>query len=489
MLRPLTDYEKSELKKPRPASKNELKLSVRQEKLQEKKSRRNAKRKKIVKLESLKQIQSDAAGLDIGATEIFACVPEDRDTPNVRSFGTFTVELHELADWLEQCGVKSIAMESTGVYWIPAFEILTSRGFEVNLINARQIKNVPGKKTDVLDCQWIQQLHSYGLLRSSFRPTDDLCSLRALVRHREMLTKYRSIHIQHIQKSLELMNLKLCSVLKDITGKTGMQIIRAILDGERDCVQLAKFRDPRCTSSQQEIAKALEGNYRIEHLFSMRQAVELYDQYSRHIELCDMELEKNYSVIKCQKSGCQLPPLPKKRVKKIKDKPQFELRTYLYELCGVDLTDIDGIDVLTAQTVTSEIGLDMSKWKTVKHFTSWLGLCPCNKISGGKILMKFSKKITNRATLALKRAARSLHSSKSALGAFYRRMRAKHGPMKASMAAAHKMARIIYSMLKTKKAYVDPGEQHYLEKYRNRITRNLKRKAAQLGFELTPFAA
>ena len=301
-----------------------------------------------------------------------------------------------------------------------------------------------------------------------------------------MLVRYRAVHIQHIQKNLEMMNVKLCSVVKDITGVTGMKIIRALLDGERDLLKLAQFRDPRCFSSEEDIAKSLEGNYKPEHMFGMNQAVQLYDDYTRHIENCDHEIKKKYSVSKCNKGNKELPPLPKKRVKSLKNKPNFDVRSHLYQMCGVDLTTIDGIDVLTAQTVISEIGLNMDKWATVKHFASWLGLCPCNKISGGKILARGSKKNTNRATLALRVAARSLHHSKSALGAFYRRMRAKHGPMKANLAVAHKLARIIYFMLKNKEEYHDVGEEYYQKKYRGRIITNLKRQAASLGLELVP---
>lgn len=488
MMMPLTEAELAERKKPKPPSRRDMKNERKAEKKELKKTRRKI-RKKVVSFDSLKQINLDAAGLDIGASEIYACVPEGRGEQNVRAFPTFTTDLNDLADWLAKCGVKTVAMESTGVYWIPIFEILESRGFDVNLINARQIKNVPGKKTDILDCQWIQQLHTYGLLRASFRPEEDMCALRALIRHREMLVKYRAIHIQHIQKNLEVMNIKLCSVLKDITGVTGMKIIRAIVDGERDPLKLARFRDPRCFSSEDVIAKSLEGSFRSEHMFCLTQAVRMYDDYTGHIEACDRQIESNYGAFKCRKSGGDLPPLPKKQVKSKKNKPSFDLRSHLYQICGVDLTMIDGLDALTVQTVLSEIGLDMGKWRTVKHFASWLGLCPCNKISGGKILKKGSKKIDNRATLALRVAARSLHGNKSAMGAFYRRMRAKHGPMKANLAAAHRMARTIYFMLKYKAEYKDPGEEYYQEKYRNRVVRNLKRKAAELGFDLTPAAA
>lgn len=488
MMMPPTEAELAERRKPKPPSRRDLKKEAKAEKKELKKTRRKI-RKKIVSFDSLKQINLDAAGLDIGATEIYTCVPEGRDEQNVRAFQTFTADLNDLADWLAKCGVRTVAMESTGVYWIPIFEILESRGFDVNLINARQIKNVPGKKTDILDCQWIQQLHTYGLLRASFRPEEDMCALRSLIRQREMLVKYRAMHIQHIQKNLETMNVKLCSVLKDITGVTGMKIIRAIIDGERDPVKLAQFRDPRCFSSEDDIAKSLEGNYRSEHMFCLTQAVRMYDDYTGHIESCDRQIECNYSAVKCRKGNDDLPPLPKKRIKSRKNKPPFDLRSHLYQICGVDLTMIDGLDSLTVQTVISEIGLDMGKWKTVKHFASWLGLCPCNKISGGKILKKGSKKIDNRATLALRVAARSLHGNKSAMGAFYRRMRAKHGPMKANLAAAHRMARTIYFMLKNKTEYKDPGEEYYQEKYRNRVVRNLKKKASELGFDLIPAAA
>jgi len=496
MQMPLTKAEQAaELAERNKPSKNQLKKIRKDEKKKRKKAIKQGKRKgrklpkKTASFNSLKQINLDAAGLDIGAFEIYACVPEGRDKKNVQIYKTFTADLNDLADWLGQCGIKTVAMESTGVYWIPIYEILDNRGFDVNLINARQIKNVPGKKTDIIDCQWIQQLHTYGLLSSSFRPEEDMCALRSLVRQREMLVKYRSFHIQHIQKNMEMMNIKLCSVLKDITGKTGMNIIRAIVNGERDTVKLAQFRDPRCFSSEDEIAKSLEGNYKSEHLFGLKQALQLYDDYTGHVNSCDLEIERNYSAFKIRKGDSDLAPLPKKPIKSKKNKPHFDLRSDLYQVCGVDLTMIDGIDVLTAQKVISEIGLDMGKWETVKHFASWLGLCPCNKVSGGRVLGKGSKKVANRASLALRVAARSLHGSKSALGAFYRRMRAKHGPMKANLAAAHKMARIIYFMMKRKTPYEDPGEKYYQKKYKNRVLKNLKAKAASMGFNLEPIEA
>ena len=302
---------------------------------------------------------------------------------------------------------------------------------------------------------------------------------------RATLIKYRSVHVQHIQKNIEMMNIKLGTVIRDVTGKTGMKIVRAIVAGERDTVKLAKFRDPRCFSSEEAIAKSLEGNYKQEHVFALGQALSLYDFHTGQIEECDREIEKVYVSVKCyEKNRNELPPLEKKRARNLKNKPSYDLRTHLYNLCGTDLTDIDGIDVLTAQTVISEIGLDMDKWETVKHFTSWLGLCPCNKKTGGKIFYRGSKKNKNRAALALRVAARSLDRSRSSLGAFYRRMRAKHGSPKANLAAAHKMARIIYWMLKKQEPYRDPGQDFYLEKYKDRIVKNMKSQAARLGFKL-----
>jgi transposase len=445
-------------------------------------------KRKVVNLDSLEQINLDAAGLDIGAEEIYACVPEGQDTDSVRCFGTFTVDLHALAKWLRQCGVTTVAMESTGVYWIPVYEVLTEYGFELYLVNARHIKNVPGKKSDVLDCQWIQQLHTYGLLQASFRPDEDMCAVRALVRHRDNLIRYRAAHIQHMQKELEQMNLKLVNVVADVTGVTGMTIIRAILRGERDPKQLAQYRQPGCCKSEETIAKALEGNYRDEHLFALKQAVELFDFYTQQMRACDEELEAKYSALKPQIDIEQDPlPLPRQKQRKGKDNnPLFDLRTELYKIAGVDLTQIDGINALTAQKVITEIGVDVSKWPTVKHFTSWLRLCPNNKITGGRVRRRGRLKGNNRAAQALRMAAQGLSRSQSALGAYYRRMRAKHGPAKANVAAAHKLARIVYYMLKNKTPYRDVGPEAYDKKYRQRMVRNLERQARRLGLHLEP---
>jgi transposase len=439
----------------------------------------------VVKLESLKQINLNAAGLDIGATEIWTCVPEGRDEVSARPFPTFTPDLHALADWLEACDVETVAMESTGVYWIPIYEILEERGFEVYLVNARHLKNVPTKKTDVLDCQWIQQLHTYGLLHASFRPQDEMVALQAYIRHRDNLIRYRVAHVQHMQKALHLMNIQLTNVISDITGQTGMHIIRAIVAGEHDPVTLAQYRDPRCRSSKAEIAKALSGHYRDEHLFALKQALELYDFYDQQIQACDTEIEQKYAAIKPVFDD-DPPEPPTKKTRRSKNEPDFDLHRFLFQITGVDLTRIDGLDVLTVQQIITETGTDMSPWPTVKHFASWLTLAPHNAITGGKLLHSHTQKSTNRAAQAFRMAAQSAGRSQSALGAFYRRIRAKHGGPKAITATAHKIARIFYHMLKNKQEYNDPGQDYYEQKYRERVIKNLERRAKDLGLELVP---
>jgi transposase len=450
--------------------------------------KRKKKSQKIVKMENLKQINIDAGGIDIGADELFVCVPEGRDEKSVRTFGTFTNNLLQVVEWLKKCKVTTVALESTGVLWIPLYECLADNGFEVYLINARHIKNVPGKKTDVLDCQWIQQLHTYGLLQNSFRPEEDMVALRSLVRHREMLIRYRSAHIQHIQKALQQMNIKLDRVVSDVTGKTGLTILRAILAGERDVNRLASYRDGHCRHSEDEIAQALVGNYRAEHLFALQQAVEFYDFYTRQIHNCDTEIETRYSVFRPQVDIEKNPLPPPKRKKPHGNEPDFDLRTQLYQMAGVDLTAIDGISALTAQTILSEIGLDMSAWPTMKHFTSWLGLCPQNDISGGRVLKRTTAKVVNRAAQALRMAVQSLHRSQSVLGSYFRKMKSKHGPQAATTITAHKLARIIYTMLKNKTAYLPQDVDAYEEKRRQYHIKSLEKQALKLGFELSPLS-
>jgi transposase len=452
--------------------------------MSKKKSKRQ---RKVTDLDALEQINLNAAGVDIGAEEIFVAVPKGRDAESVRSFPTFTADLHRIADWLEVCGIETVAMESTGVYWIPLYEILEERGFDVNLVNARHIKNVSGRKSDVLDCQWIQQLHTYGLLQPSFRPPEHICAIRSLVRHRDMLIRYRSSHIQHMQKALVLMNVQLTNVLSDITGMTGMKIIRDIVAGKRDPEMLARHRDRRCSKSRSEIAKSLEGNYKREHVFSLKQALELYDFYDRQLRACDVELEAMYNEFEPPDGPGTEPPA--RTTKRRKNQPYFDLARSLYRLTGVDLTEVDGLDAMTVQTILSETGIDMSPWPTVKHFTSWLRLAPNNKVTGGKVKSRGTQPTQNRASTAFRIAAQSLARSDSALGAFYRRMRARHGAPKAVTATAHKLARIVYFMLKRREPYRDPGADYYEEQHRVRVIRNLQRRAAKLGMRLEPIAA
>jgi transposase len=382
-------------------------------------------------------------------------------------------------------------MESTGVYWIPLYDVLEKKGFKVYLVNARQLKNVPGRKTDVLDCQWLQQLHTYGLLTASFRPEQQIRTLRDLNRHRDTLIAYRASHIQHMQKALHLMNIQLDNVITDITGLTGMMIIRSILAGERNPDVLARYRDRRCKSSREVIEKSLEGTYEPEHLFALRQNLELYEYYTEKIKECDREIENLYETIppKVDDQEKPLPPAQLKHLRSQKHEPEFDLRSHLYRTCGVDLTCVNGLNAVTVQTVISEIGVDMSKFRTEKQLTAWLGLCPNRRVSGGKVLSTRTKKTKNRANTALRQAARSLHHSDSALGAYYRRMQSKLGAPKAITATAHKLARIIYLMLKYQKEYRDMGADYYERKYKERILFHLQKRARSLGYSLVPVAA
>jgi len=380
-------------------------------------------------------------------------------------------------------------MESTGVYWVPVFEILEARGFEVYLVNAGHIKNVPGRKSDVQDCQWIQRLHSYGFLRASFRPEAEMAVLRSYLRHRGMLIEHRAAHIQHMQKALQLMNLQLPRVLSDITGTTGMQIIRAIGDGERDPKVLATYRHGRCQHSEAEIAKALTGNYRAEHVFALKQALALYDAYTEQLQACDAEIERQYAAIRPrfdpEAPDQPLGPDPKPETHS-KNAPHGDIRRQLFQLVGVDLTAVAGIDGATAQVLVSEIGTDMSKWRTEKHFCSWLGLAPHNDITGGRVVRSRTLPTHNRAAQVLRMAAQSAGRGKSALGAFYRRLRARVGPEQATTATAHKIARIVYHMIKHHQPYCAVSAAEYDEQQHQRELKSLQRRAAKLGMTLTP---
>lgn len=435
----------------------------------------------------LARIQAHAAGADIGAHEILVCVPGPADTQIVRAFGTYTADLESLAAWLKEYAVKTIAMESTGVYWIPTFELLEQRGLHCCLINAAAIKRMPGRKSDVADCQWIQTLHSYGLLSDSFRPDADLIALRTLLRHRAQLIEHRAPHILHMQKALQQMNLQLHHVLSDITGTTGLAILRAIVAGERDPLALARLRHPSCKSTEETIVKALTGTWRQELLFVLRQSLELYDYFTAQIETCNAQIEHQYAAIQPRWAAPDdLPSLPPvKPGSKSKNKPAESTRQELFRICGIDLVAVDGISVNLAQIILSEIGTDMSRFPTVKQFCSWLGVAPHNDISGGVVLRSRTLKTDNRAGQAFRQAAASVIRSDSALGAFYRRKRAQIGPMQALVATAHKIARLVYVMLKNKSPFQHTDAAAYETRQREQELAHLKRKAAKLGFDLT----
>ena len=434
--------------------------------------------------EELSRINLNTAGIDVGGSSHFVAVPAGRSEPPVQEFAAYTADLYRLADWLTDCEIETVVMESTGVYWIPLFGVLEDRGFEVMLVDPRRIKNVPGRKTDVLDCQWLQQLHTYGLLSGAFRPEAEIRCLRSYLRQRSMLVRYASQHIQHMQKALTQMNVKLQHVISDVTGKTGLAIIEDIIRGERDAHKLAQHRDPRIRADQDTIARSLQGHWREEHIFELAQALELYRVYQGKIAECDGRIEATLEQFEQVVEGA--PPSKPGRIKKQKNAPAFDLRTHLYRITGVDLTRIDGVDAYTALKVVSEIGTDMSKWPSAGHFASWLGLSPNNRVSGGRILSSRTRRNTNRAAAALRLAAGALHHSDSALGAFYRRKRAQLGSPKAITAAAHKLARIIYSMLRYGQNYVDQGADYYEKQYRQRAFRAAQRRAAQLGYDLIP---
>lgn len=451
------------------------------------KLKKNTKTNKKRIQKHLEQINLFAAGIDIGSHEHYVAVPESLDENPVRNFSCFTSDLEAMADWLVMIGITTVAMESTGIYWIPAFEILEERGLEVILVNAHHVKNVSGRKTDVKDCQWLQQLHTYGLLAGAFRPEDNYCVLRAYMRQREMLVSTIATHIQHMQKSLRQMNLLLDNVVTDITSQTGMRIIRAILTGERDPETLANYRDGRCKNGVEVIAQSLFGNYRKEHLFTLKQSVELYDIYHEKLLDCDIEIEDCLSQLEKQPAD---PPLSgkKRRKKNNKNAMSFNVTQYLHELCGTDLTEIDGLDEHSILKILSETGIDMSKWETAKHFVSWMGLSPNNKISGGKVLSSKTIKTQNRAKHVFKVAAFALSNSKSGLGAFYRRLRARIGAPKAINATARKVAIIFYNMIKFKTVFKTQTQEEYNDAHKKRIVKNLKQKAKQFGLELVPVA-
>jgi transposase len=430
----------------------------------------------------LRQVNPNAAGIDVGAASHYVAVPEGRDDQPIREFKAFTGDLYRLADWLRECGIETVAMESTGVYWIPLFQVLEERGFEVRLVDARQLKRVPGRKTDVADCRWLQQLHSFGLLSGAFRPDNQMCVLRSYMRQRAMLIRYASQHVQHMQKALVQMNVQLQHVLEDITGATGMKIIRAILAGERDPERLAALRHEKCKCPASEIAEALRGDWREEHLFALEQAVELLDAYQAKILACDQRIQALLEGFE-DRSGGQSPPKGSPRRKDRHDLG-FDATEALFRMTGVNLVAVKGLEAHTVLKVISETGLDMSKWPSAKHFGSWLGLAPNNRVSGGKVLSRRTLPTANRAAAALRVAAQSLHHSKSALGAFLRRMAGQLGMPKAITATAYKLARIIYGMLTHGTAFIEHGQDYYECQYQDRVLKNLTHRAKEMGYQL-----
>lgn len=432
----------------------------------------------------LEMVNPNAAGIDAGAEHHVVAVPEDRCDAPVRTFGTFTSDLQELTEWLVVCGVTTVAIEASGVYWIPLYEILEQRGLNPKLIDSRSIGRKT-KKTDVLDCQWIRQLHMHGLLDGAFRPPSEMLPFRAFMRQRRMLIEYAADHIRHIQKALDLMNVKLHLVVSDTVGVTGLRIIRAILDGKHDPVHLARLREPGCQASEQEFVKALTGNYRQEHLFALQQAVELFEIYQAKIIECDRQIETHLAAF--EKRHDPAKPLIKSTRQRRKNQPRFDARTLLYEMVGIDLTAIAGLDGSTLLTILSETGTDMSPWSSGKSFASWLALSPNNRITGGKRIRKNGPLIRpNRAAQAFRLAAQTLERTQCALGAFFRRIRSRHGRAAAIKATAHKLALIFYAMLKNRTEYADPGAEYYERRYHDHLLKSLSKKAQTLGFALVP---
>ena len=433
----------------------------------------------------LNVVNRDAAGIDAGSEEHWVSVPEDRDEQPVRKFGTFTEDLKALAEWLIQCRIKTVAIEATGVYWIPLFEVLEAPGLGPRLVDSRSIGRRNKKKTDVVDCQWIRQLHTHGLLDGAFRPEAQMLPLRAYMRQRRMLIEYGSDHIRHMQKALDMMNVKLHLVISDITGVSGLRIIHAILKGIHDPHKLAALREPGCKNSEQTMAKALMGNYREEHLFALQQAVELYEEYGEKLKACDTKIAVALAAFEKKADRASL--ASKTPSKRRKNQPHFDGRSLIFEMAGVDLTAIDGFDVSTVLSILSETGTDMSPWPSHAHFASWLALAPNRWITGGKPMAKRPPVIhPNRAAQAFRVAAQTLERAKCGLGAFFRRIQSRHGRAVAIKATAHKLATIFYSMLKTGTPYRDPGVDYYEIRYRQKRLNLLEKQAAALGFQLAP---
>lgn len=449
--------------------------------------KRGGEHKRIDFNEALPVLHLHAAGIDVGNAEHYVAVPPGRDPQPVQKFGSFTADLHRMAHWLQRCGIETVVMQATGVYWVALFEVLQSHGFQVQVVNAQHTKNLPGRKTDVQECQWLQKLHTFGLLNASFRPAEEIGVLRSYLRQRENLVAGAGTCVQHMQKALTQMNLQLANVISDITGVTGMAILRAIVDGERDPQRLAALKHKQIHASCEDIARSLEGNWRSELIFVLAQSLELYDFYLAKIQQCDQNIESHLDTLQSKVDILNCPmPASRHHRKMRKHGPGFDLRQQLYRVAGVDLTQVDGFDVQIVQTIVSEIGTDMNPWPSEHHFASWLGLCPDNHSSGGKVLKRGTRHVVNRAATALRIAAWNLIRSQSALGAKFRRLRTRLGAPKAITAMAHQLARLVYRMLKFGAAYVDKGIEHYEAKYRLQRMKWLHKQAATFNLQLVP---
>lgn len=458
--------------------------------------------------QGLPVLHPDTAGIDIGATVLCAAVPSDRDPQPVRTFSTFTGDLQALARWLTDCGIRSVAVESTGVYWIPVFQILATAGLEVCLVNPRHVKHVRGRKTDVSDCQWLQHLHAVGLLQASFRPADDICALRTLFRHRGSLVQAAAVQIQLMQKSLDQMNLHLHHVLSDLAGATGLRIVDALLGGEQDPQVLAQLRDPRVRADTETIVAALTGDCRPEHLFTLRQARLTFTHYHTLLRACDAEIERwieehpgpvprvSAAETPAAQRGPSAPtgapegsPKPKRAIKTHRNAPtlvKLDLRAELHARFGVDLTAVPALGLSTVATLLAELGPDLSAFPSEKHFCSWLGVCPDPRKSGGQVLQSHTRGIQHRVAHLFRQAAQSVCRSDDHLGAFYRRIRGKLGGPQAVTATAHKLARIMYHMVTTREEYDATSFERSDEEHRKQQLVQLRRRAKNLGFSLEP---
>lgn len=438
-----------------------------------------------VNWKGLDVVHPDAAGIDVGSQEHWVAISPERDEQPVRCFPCFTGDVEEMADWLKARGVRSVAMQSTGVYWMPVFEILQERGLEVYLVNARHTKNLPGRKSDIAECQWLLKLHTFGLLNNSFQPSDPERALRTLWRHRIGLVGQASSAIQRIQKALIEMNIQLSHVLSDLSGVSGMAILQAILAGERSPSKLAALADPQVKADKSVIVKSLHGNWRPELLFVLRQEMDSYRGCQDQIAACDKQLRQQLQAMESKVDPEAQPLGPRPKGKRARgNAPKFDLRTELYRLTGVDWSQVDGIDVQVAQTVIAEVGTSLDAFPSEKHFANWLGLCPTNETSGGKVLKRRTPKVVHRAKVAFRQAASTLLRSKSYLGAQYRRLRTRLGAPKAITAMARKLACLFYRLLTRGQKYVDKGAAFYESRHREQQVRSIIKRASQFGLKV-----